>query len=314
MAAISYIPNKGDGQSDLQSHVFSLDFEVQKAAELGIDGIISGCELTQQGTPDMTVAVATGVVVSNGKMYTVTAGNATIGTADGTNPRVDLVVVNSSGSIAVRAGTAAAFPLPPARTANDVVLGYVYVPASDTTITDDQITRGRLALTSGPRRYLIRQDASRTLTSSTTEQQLFDGSTNGRVTLPVGLYYFRCQYYISGLSATSGNLAFDILGAGSATVGTPLYHVVGIDGNSNTAATQTGSTSTNAQSPASAVTAGTGTATGQHITGTFEVTAAGTIQPAVTLVTASAGTVAAGSYFMCWREGGTSVSTIGPWD
>lgn len=165
-----------------------------------------------------------------------------------------------------------------------------------------------------PARHLIRQDSSRTLTSSTTEQQLFNGSTNGRLTLETGLYFFRCQYYISGLSATSGNLAFDIVGAGSATVGTVLYHTVGVDGNSNTAATQTGSTSTNAQSPASAVTAGTGTATGQHITGTFEVTSAGTIQPAVTLVTAAAGTVAAGSYFMCERAGGTSVSFIGQWD
>lgn len=175
--------------------------------------------------------------------------------------------------------------------------------------TSDAGNRGYL-----PVRNLIRQDTSRTLTSTTTEQQLFNGSTNGRLTLETGLYFFRCQYYISGLSATSGNLAFDILGAGSATVGTVLYHVVGVDGNSNTAATQTGSTSTNAQSSASAVTAGTGTATAQHITGTFEVTSAGTIQPAVTLVTAAAGTVAAGSYFFCERAGNTAVSFIGQWD
>ena len=90
-----------------------------------------------------------------------------------------------------------------------------------------------------PVRNLIRQEASRALTSTATEQQLFNGSTNGRLTLETGLYFFRCQYYISGLSATSGNLAFDILGAGTATVGTVLYHVVGVDGNSNTAATQT---------------------------------------------------------------------------
>lgn len=165
-----------------------------------------------------------------------------------------------------------------------------------------------------PVRNLIRQDTSRTLTSSTTEQQLFNGSTNGRLTLETGLYFFRSQFYISGLSATSGNLAFDILGAGTATVGTVLYNIVGVDGNSNTAATQTGSTNTNAQSPASGVSAGTGTAVAMTLLGTFEVTAAGTIQPAVTLVTAAAGTVAAGSYFMCERAGGTSVSFIGQWD
>lgn len=166
-----------------------------------------------------------------------------------------------------------------------------------------------------PVRHFIRQYSSRTLTSTASEQQLFNGTTNGRLTLETGVYLFRCQFYLSGMSGTSGNAAFDILGAGSATVGTALFHTVGVDGNSNTAATQTGSTSTNAQSPASAVTAGTGTAMGAHITGTFEVTAGGTIQPAVTLVTAAAATLAAGSYFMCERmAGSTSATSLGQWD
>lgn len=313
MAAHPYIPDKGVGDNDIQSNAFSIDFEVAQAAAARIDCVLSGCEPTQQGTPDMTIACSAGQVMSNGAVFDVAAGNWTVTTADATNPRIDLLVITSSGTKAVRAGTAAAAPKPPARTANDVVCGHVYVAANDTTMTDGQISRARLAYMPS-NRYLIRQDSSRTLTSSTTEQQLFNGSTNGAVTLPVGVYLFRCQYYISGLSATSGNLAFDILGAGTATVGTPLYHVVGIDGNSNTAATQTGSTSTNAQSPASAVTAGTGTATGQHITGTFEVTASGTIQPAVTLVTASAGTVAAGSYFLCEpMSASETLAYIGPW-
>lgn len=308
------IPDKGEGDSNLQSVLFQEYLDVLVAGLAGTDCVLSGCDVT--GGADMTPAVASGVVISNGAWFAVTGADVTISTADATNPRLDLIVVDSSGALAVRAGTASATPKPPARTAHDVVLAVVYVPASDTTIGSSQITDLRVIRDDLYRTpQVIRQDASRTLTSTTTEQQLFNGSTNGRLTLPTGVYEFSCQFYISGLSATSGNLAFDIVGAGGATVGTVLYHVVGIDGNSNTAATQTGSTSTNAQSSASAVTAGTGTATGMHIRGTFEVTAAGTIQPAVTLVTASAGTVAAGSYFYCQRlAASTSATAIGLWD
>jgi hypothetical protein len=88
----------------------------------------------------MTPAVAAGAVISNRVRYKVAGADVTIGTADGTHPRIDLIVVTSSGALAVRAGTAAATPKPPARTANDVVLAAVYVPASDTTIATSQIT------------------------------------------------------------------------------------------------------------------------------------------------------------------------------
>lgn len=161
---------------------------------------------------------------------------------------------------------------------------------------------------------IIRQDSTYVLTSATGDQKLFNASTNGRLTLETGTYLFQCQFYISGLSATSGNAYFDILGAGSATVGTVLYGIHGADGNSNTAGTRTGSTSTNAQSQAAMVTAGTGTALQAHITGTFEVTAGGTIVPSIGLLTAAAGTVAAGSYFMCSRIGSTTLTTVGQWD
>jgi len=161
---------------------------------------------------------------------------------------------------------------------------------------------------------LIRQDASYALSNVNTEQKLFNSTTNGRLTLETGAYFFECVLSVSGMSATSGNAAFDILGAGSATIGTALYHVTGIDGNANTAAAQTGSTSTNAQTPASMVSAATGTVLNASMRGTFEVTVAGTIVPSITLVTASAATVAAGTYFRCRRIGSTTVGSVGQWD
>lgn len=126
------IPDKGEGDNDIQSILFQEYLDVLVAGIQGIDCVLSGCAVT--GGADMTPAVAKGAVLSNGTMFAVTAGDVTIGAADATNPRIDLIVVNSSGAKAVRAGTAAAAPKPPARTANDVVIAAVYVPATDTSI------------------------------------------------------------------------------------------------------------------------------------------------------------------------------------
>jgi hypothetical protein len=159
----------------------------------------------------------------------------------------------------------------------------------------------------------IRQAASRVLTSVGTEQKLFDSVANGTLTLTTGVYFFDAVVYITGLSATSGNTAFDILGAGSAVLGDVLYHAVGIDGAAGTAAAQTGSTAIQGQSPASIVTAGTATAVAFSLRGTFECTTAGTIIPSVTLVTAAAGTVAAGSFFRIQRVAAINAVSVGAW-
>jgi len=55
-----------------------------------------------------------------------------------------LVVINSSATKSVTAGTAAVEPVMPAIPANSVVLATVFVPASDTTIENNQITDRRV--------------------------------------------------------------------------------------------------------------------------------------------------------------------------
>jgi len=162
--------------------------------------------------------------------------------------------------------------------------------------------------------HWIRQASSRVLTSTTAEQKLFNAVTNGALNLATGTYFFEGLASISGLSATSGNGAFDILGAGTAVLGDVLYHSVGVDGNTATAATQTGSTMIQGQSPASMQTAGVGTTWNFSLRGTFEVTTAGTIIPSVSLVTAAAGTVAAGTYFKVHRVGAINAVSVGDWN
>lgn len=166
-----------------------------------------------------------------------------------------------------------------------------------------------------PVRHFIRADSSRSLPNDTNENAIFNDPSNGRLTLETGTYLVEGIISVSGMSATSGNASIDLLGAGTATCGTWLWTAMGRDNNSTTAAaTVTGSFSVSQQSAASVVTAGTGTALQIMIQGTFEVTSAGTLIPSIDLVTASAATLAAGSYLVFERIGSTSVVSVGQWD
>jgi hypothetical protein len=180
------LPDKGSGANDVQSIVFSEYLEALWAGIEGIDCVLVGCAVTAQGSPDMTVAVSKGAVLSNGTMRAVAAGNVTITAADATNPRLDLVVVDSSGTKAARAGTAAANPAPPARTANDVVLAVVYVPANDTTISTNQISDLRVMRTQGPICIYKTTTAETTNTTAAAIEAL--NKANSGVTIPDGLF------------------------------------------------------------------------------------------------------------------------------
>jgi hypothetical protein len=176
------IPDQGEGDNDLQSILFQEDLDILAAGVAGIDCVLSGGAIT--GGADMTPAVAKCAVLSNRTLFAVAAADVTIGTADATHPRIDLIVVNSSGALAVRAGTAAAAPKPPVRTANDVVLAMVYVPANDTAIGTSQIIDKRVfpqyPLT------IYNQTAQRSQNNSTSAVSLF--SNGSGLVIPNGLF------------------------------------------------------------------------------------------------------------------------------
>lgn len=176
------IPDDGEGDSTLQSVLWQEYLDVLVAGISGIDCVLSGLAVT--GGADMTPAVAKGAVLSNGTLFAVAAADVTIGTADGTNPRIDLIVVNSSGALAVRAGTAAATPKPPARSANDVVIAAVYVPAGDTSIETTKITDLRVSPPSTIPIY--KQTTQRTQNNSTGTVSLF--SNGSGLVIPNGLF------------------------------------------------------------------------------------------------------------------------------
>jgi len=160
----------------------------------------------------------------------------------------------------------------------------------------------------------IQQNSDYTLTSTTSAQKLFDASANGALLLPIGTYRYEAFLNMDFMSGTSGNAAFGILGAGTATVASYLSQAVGIDGAVGTAATASTSYWAAATSNNPMVTAATSTTLGVSIRGTFRVTAAGTIIPSISLNTAAAARTRINSYFSTTRISTSATAvTYGPW-
>lgn len=167
-----------------------------------------------------------------------------------------------------------------------------------------------------PTIYYIRQNADYTLSNVATIQQIFNTTTNGQITLPVGVYEFEGLVRVTGMSVVSGNASISF--AGTATTTHWLGLNVGFDsapttgpGNVNGGFVITSSFASPSMQSASAANMMATT-----IKGVFKVTVAGTIIPSITLADAvtPSGIVTAGSYLKINCLGGTSAGSVGNWD
>jgi parallel beta-helix repeat protein len=153
--------------------------------------------------------------------------------------------------------------------------------------------------------------ADYTLTSTTSLQKLFNWSTNGAITLPTGYYWFAATIYITGMDPTSGNAKFDMLGAGGATIDKMVMGWTGQDATSpSSAAAQSGGFALTAATGTNMSTSAVGTAMGETITGSFQITAAGTVIPSIALVTAIAAVVNKGSSIRFKRVGASNINGV----
>ena len=112
-------------------------------------GVIFDLTVSERGAgANMSVDVAAGVAWINGTNVTKSSTtNVVITAAHASYDRYDLVIINSSGTISVIDGTAAATSYAndyDLETNNAILLAEVYVPATDTTIEDAQITDKRI--------------------------------------------------------------------------------------------------------------------------------------------------------------------------
>lgn len=197
------IPNVADAGFSDQAEPDSRDFEILTAgvshgattstSGLGQTGVQSGCAVTAQGSPDMTVAVASGTVRIGGRKVAVSSGNVTITAADGSNPRFDLIVVDTAGAKTAIAGTAASNAVFPTISSGKVVLAAVYVPASDTAINTNQITDKRVMVPVPPHEDVtwygaIGDDSTTNTTAIQAALDAANAAGGGVVFFPVGTF------------------------------------------------------------------------------------------------------------------------------
>lgn len=169
---------------------------------------------------------------------------------------------------------------------------------------------------SGPE-YWMMLGATYALTSTTATQKMFNATTNGALTLNPGLYEYRLLAYFAGMSTTSGNLTFNLKGAGTATLPASSSMNMSIGADLSASATATGysgviATDTTYGGPI--VLANTATTLKIYLTGMFRVSAGGTIIPSVALTNSSAASVNVGSYFICKQRSTLYTDNYnGPW-
>jgi|SRR5215471_967873 len=137
------IPNAVDAEDVTQAQPDARDFRDMIVAAMGGTGCISGCAVTAQGTPNMTLAVASGSVAVASAVVSVTAGNVTIAAADAGLARFDLVVVDNAGVKSVVTGTPSTGPVFP-DPAGKAVLCAVRVPAGATSINSQKLVDKRV--------------------------------------------------------------------------------------------------------------------------------------------------------------------------
>lgn len=94
----------------------------------------------EQSSPNMTVYVEPGVVYVGATRVAYAGGNSPTITAPVANPRIDLITINSSGTIQVTAGSEGASPAVPTYPSDKAVLAEVYLRVGSTTINDADAT------------------------------------------------------------------------------------------------------------------------------------------------------------------------------
>lgn len=294
----------------------------------------SGTATTNYGEFGMNSSgfTGTGSFSQPGYVYLVAAStDLAIGTYGSNNIRfvinsgtTDAAIIDTSGRLGIgatpsavltlKAGTATASTAPLKFTSGTILTAAEagVIEYDGTAFYADIATSTRTTIVA--QQSLVLNTANSTLANQTAAQKIFNNTTNGAVTLPVGTYFFECFYSLSSMSATSGSFGFALV-AGTATF-TQQWRSEAQKGTATlTTATATQTTYSTAANTTIA-TASVNTVGWAYISGVINVTVAGTITPSVSLGVAAAAVVGIGSYFKISAVSPTNSTTnvtVGNW-
>lgn len=109
------------------------------AANLNKTGYNS-LQVHAQDTPDMTLKIEDGAFIIGGVIIKYAGGNSPTITAPSSNPRIDVITIDSAGTVAVTAGAEAGSPSAPTYPAGKLPLAEIYLRVGATSIKDEDDT------------------------------------------------------------------------------------------------------------------------------------------------------------------------------
>lgn len=160
----------------------------------------------EQATPDLTLKVESGIFFFGNTKVVYAGGNSPSFTAPTTNPRIDLLTMDDTGTLARVVGTEAASPSIPAYPNNKLVLCEVFNRVGQTTIRDvDTAGQGYIQRDSRPFIHKGEVENHSDVTGSRVLDTVYQ-NTSGRWML----ICITCSLANSDSGGSSGSVTFQI--------------------------------------------------------------------------------------------------------
>jgi hypothetical protein len=116
--------------------------QVHRAEDIYTASVQRYLEVSTADPPNMTVVVAPGKVIIDDVYYAYAGGTTPTFTAPSSNPRIDLIALDSAGALVVRAGTEASSPTRPSAKGL-LPIAFVSLAVSQTKIVDANLVDAR---------------------------------------------------------------------------------------------------------------------------------------------------------------------------
>ena len=276
------------------------------ATQLTVNGANLNTAISPTGTGTVTISPAGALTINPTAASTI--NNTSIGATTASTGRFTSITA-TTGTITPATGTASVAPISFTAGTNltSATAGAFEYDGSSFYSSIAASTRGVM-----PTEQIVVLNTAYTLTSQIAAQKLFNNTTNGAVTLPIGTYQFECSFTVTSLSSSTGSFGFAF--GGAATIGSQAWWAFAIKPTAFTGSnTWQGTYNTAANTTLTIVSAATNGAA--VIKGILKITAAGTVIPQISQSTAAAAIVGINSYFKISPITGASAAniTVGNW-